>query len=279
MEERAGIRMAAILRGYDAARMGSWRRRGTWALATSIAVGAPFGTGACARPAPAPVPPPPPQLPGVAKKPASTAPEDSFWQPVDPDTKGTSPRPVELPIAGDAIVRAGNASRLWDELGEPGRQRLRASGVVVTAPAPGEAQRWQLGASYMEWRDAGLPYVVTLDALFAVTMRALARALADVEHHELAPLLDALLARLDVRLSAEAKGAAVELSGGYRLARGIVAVARAVADEAHAPSPELDTVVKDEKALIDAHAGPAESHASARNEPGCPEPAGTTNRA
>lgn len=73
-----------------------------------------------------------------------------------------------------------------------------------------------------------MPYVVTLDALFVLAHHALSRALAEIEQREIAPLLD-VLARIDVRLAAEQKGAGVELAGGYRLARGVVAVARAIA--------------------------------------------------
>ena len=215
----------------------------------------------CTQAAPRPVPAPPPQLPDSSRgRRVPFAPPDWYWQSVDPDLRGGEHGPpIELPVPGDVITRFEGGARVWDELGEDGRQRLRNDGIVVLGPAPADVPRWEMGAFYTEWRERRVPYVITLDALFALTHEALGRALADVEAHELAPLLDAVLERLDTRLAAEHRGAGVELAGGYRIARGIVAVARALVDRRYEPAPELAALVREETSRIEAHTGSSAS--------------------
>ncbi len=215
----------------------------------------------CTQASPRPVPAPPPQLPDSSRgRHVPTAPPSWYWEPLEPDLRGEKRgRPVPLPAAADTVTRFEGGARVWDELGDAGRARLRQDGIVVVSSGAPSVPRWEMGAFYTEWRGLRVPYVVTLDALFALTHRALCRALADVEQRELAPLLEAVLARLDQRLAAEHRGAGVELEGGYRLARGIVAVARAVLDPAYEPAPELAAVVREETSRIEAHSGRATS--------------------
>lgn len=215
----------------------------------------------CTHGGPRPVPAPPPQLPDTTRgRRLPNAPPDSFWQPLEPDLRGAlRGRPVDLPAGVDAVTRFEGGTRVWDELGDAGRARLQKEGIVVLGSGQSDVPRWDMGAFYTEWRERRVPYVITLDALFALTHRAIARALGDVEQRELAPLLEALLARLDERLAAEHRGAGVELDGGYRIARGIVGVARALIHPSYEPAPELAAVVREEKSRIEAHAGPTSS--------------------
>src|SRR6185295_2250727 len=89
--------------------------------------------------------------------------------------------------------------------------------------------------------------------LFGAARVGLELALAQVEE-QLAPALDALIARLDQRLAAEQKGVGPTLADAYRIARGIIAVAGTVK-----PPPELAAAVSAERSLIEAHAVTATS--------------------
>lgn len=215
---------------------------------------------ACAHDRPRPVPAPPPQLPDSSRgRRAPSTPAEWYWDPADVERDGAGARKIERPVPVDAITRWEGAARLFGDLGAEGRERLRRDGIVVLGDAPGSVPRWQMGAFYKEWADARVPCVVTLDALFALVHHALGRAYAEIEERELSPLLDALLAKLDERLGAEQRGAGVELREGYRLARGIVEVARAATDRKYEPADELADVVREEKERIDAHAGVGKS--------------------
>ena len=186
-----------------------------------------------------------------------------YWESVEPEMTGT-PKTIELPVADGSLVRIEGATRLWDELGAEGRERLHRDGLVVlgSADAAGArppATRLRMGAFYMDARQQRVPYVVTLDALAYAMHLAFERALAEVDDAVLAPELDALLTKLDVRLAAEQKGAGVEVGEALQLARAIVLVARGLASEQPPPpaqvAGELGSAIAQEIARIVAHTG------------------------
>jgi hypothetical protein len=205
---------------------------------------------------------PPPALPEQRRATRFTPLPEWYWEPVYADVRGAS-KPVELPIADESLVRLEGATRVWEELGAEGRERLHRDGIALegaadTAPlarALPQAARVGMGAFYMEMREQRVPYVITLDALAFAVHVAFERALAEVEDLVLGPDLDVFATELERRLVAEQKGAGVEIGEALRLARGIVAVARGLASEGTlAPPPDLGPVVAQEIARITAHA-------------------------
>ena len=186
-----------------------------------------------------------------------------YWEAVEPEITG-SPRGIDLPVAEASLVRIEGATRVWDELGAEGRDRLRRDGLLVLgsadpAGARPPATRLQMGAFYMDERRQRVPYVVTLDALAYAMHLAFECALAEVDDTVLAPELDSLLTKLDVRLAAEQKGAGVEVSEALQLARAIVLVARGLASEppsaAVEVAGELGPAIAQEIARVVAHTG------------------------
>lgn len=214
---------------------------------------------------------PPPALPEQRRAVRTVPLPEWYWEPVEADVRAAL-RPIELPIPETGLARVEGATRVWEELGAEGRERLRRDGVVVLGGAG--APRLHMGAFYMELREQRLPYVITLDALVYALHLALGHALAEVDDAVLAPELDTFLAKLEARLAAEQKGAGVEIGEALRLARGMVAVARVLSlgpDPVVAPGSasgapaaslvpsELAPVVAQEVARITAHAGRAQS--------------------
>lgn len=206
---------------------------------------------------------PPPALPEQRRATRFTPLPEWYWEPVYADVRGAS-KPVELPIADESLVRLEGATRVWDELGADGRERLHRDGIVLEGAVDGArlaralppAARVGMGAFYMDMREQRVPYVITLDALAFAVHVAFERALAEVEDLVLGPDLDVFASELERRLVAEQKGAGVEIGEALRLARGIVAVARGLASEGTlAPPPDLGPVVAQEIARITAHAG------------------------
>ena len=210
---------------------------------------------------------PPPALPEQRRATRFTPLPEWYWEPVYADVHG-APKPVELPIAEESLVRLEGATRVWDELGAEGRGRLERDGIVLEAAVDGAhpvhmlppAAHLGMGAFYMDMREQRVPYVITLDALAFAVHVAFERALAEVEDLVLGPDLDVFATELERRLAAEQKGAGVEIGEALRLARGIVAVARGLASEGTvAPPPDLGPAVAQEIARITAHAGPKTS--------------------
>ncbi|MDB4934497.1 MAG: hypothetical protein JWP87_1469 [Labilithrix sp.] len=194
---------------------------------------------------------PPGALPEPRRAARFTVLPEWYWEPVEVDTRAAA-KPVELPVPESSVVRVEGATRVWDDLGGEGRERLLRDGLVVNG-AP-DAARARMGAFYMDTREQRVPYVITLDALAYAVHVAFERALAEVDDAVLAPALHALTSKLDVRLAAEQKGAGVEIGEALRLARGIIAVARSLAtDGAAVPSAELGPEVPQELARITAH--------------------------
>jgi hypothetical protein len=183
-------------------------------------------------------------------------PEWTYWEPIDVPLIVGNARAPDLPLSEDAIERRGGAGARWEKAPAALKDDLKkqAFGVV-----PAAAPRTRMGAYYAALRDEKVPWVITVDALFWLTHLAIDRALADVESQQLIPALDTALKRLDLRLAAESKDARADLAPAYVTARGLVAVASALARGPYVPAPELAEVVAKEKALVLAHAGPAES--------------------
>lgn len=194
--------------------------------------------------------PAPPQLPETRQRvPAPPPPADWFWEDVPVTLRPTATRPLSLPVDAQELRHPG---RWWDDLSAEGKLRLRRDGVVVLGE-PAHAIT-SVGAFYNELREQRTPHVITVDALVSFTMLAVERALAEVEDATLAPELNAFLARLDERLAKESLGASTELVAGYRIARGIVAVARSLAG---GPVPaDLAALVSEEIARLDGSAIP-----------------------
>lgn len=195
---------------------------------------------------------------------------------MDADVRTPSRAPLDLPVVDAAIARLDGAAKVWDDLDPEARERLRRDAVVVVgsdgAPptTPRElARRESMGAFYTQLREQRVPAVITIDALYAIVHVALERALADVEELELAPGLNDLLEKLETRLATERTPATTELAEAYRVARGVIAVARALATapvkgpsaptREYVPPTDLATVVGEERGHIEGHAGVATS--------------------
>ena len=182
--------------------------------------------------------------PHAAKLPAWT-----FWEPVDVPVLEGVPR-VELPLEAERIVRtpAADARRLAAKAEL--RDAVASRGFAVTqAEHPVD----RLGDFYAGLRDAQIPWVITLDALFFAAHLALERAHAEAEASIVVPSLTVLLRHLDARLAAGSRDAAPDLAAAHLIARGLVAVALALADPAYKPAPALAGIVDAERARIIAH--------------------------
>lgn len=259
-------------RGIFAAFARSNRRRsrsGSW-IAVAFTTAAIATSCAPAAPRSSTVLPAPRLAEAKARVRRAPAPPEWFWEPVDADVRPPSRKAIDLPIAESSIAKLEGSARLWDTLGPEARDRLRRDGALVLgsglggAESAGRQKRSQsMGAFYMHLREQRIPHIVTLEALFSLVHLGLVQALAHVEDVELAPALETLLEQLDARLRAESTGARTELQAGYRIARGVVAVARALAaadaPHAYAPPPELAKIVAEERGNVEGHASATRS--------------------
>jgi hypothetical protein len=117
----------------------------------------------------------------------------------------------------------------------------------------------RLGDFYASLRSEQIPVVVTLDTLFFLAHVALDRAVAEVDAQIFAPLLLTMLHRLDARLTVEGHGASADVAPAYLLARGVVAVALALAEPKYQPGVALARFVAEERGRVLAHGGVAGS--------------------
>ncbi len=226
-------------------------------FATLASAGILAGAGACARPvelAPkvAGGVPPPIVVPATPPPPAAGWP---YWEPVPADFQVEGALP-ECALDDGRVVRADGAEARWRALPHSVRDAVLERGFAVW---PRGEHRMRFGAFYAGLARDRVPSLLTLDALFFLAHVARDRALADVEALVLAPALDKLLHRIEVRLVAEQKGAPGDLLGGYRIARGVVAVALALKSGTPSLLPDLGALVVEEVALATAHAGIAKS--------------------
>jgi hypothetical protein len=193
-----------------------------------------------------PRPAPPPKPPEAKKRvPRAPAKPEWFWEPVEADVRTPTRKPIDLPVAETAIARVEGAARVWRELPAEARERLRRDGILVVGddgppeeptghaagaePARSPATRTSMGAFYTDLRARRVPHVITLDALYAIVHLVIERTLAEVEELEIAPTLESLLDGLEARLRAEHASVGAELDEAYRVARGLIAVAQALA--------------------------------------------------
>ncbi len=185
-------------------------------------------------------------------------PEWSYWEPYALSlTPAQGPVP-ELPQTVAAIARTTGSERVFADL--PQKELLLRRGFY-TMQRPTFAR---IGDRYAEWARAGVPVFITLDTLFFLTHVAIDRAYAEAEATLLGPRFDAVLARLEMSLGAQAKNASADLVDAYAMARGVLAVAAALAhpragasgsEVAEASRLRSDVDVQRELELVRAHRG------------------------
>ncbi len=155
----------------------------------------------------------------------------------------------------EKLVRAELIER-FESLAQQPREKLVERGVLVAARADPMSS---IGDAYVALAKGRVPIVITLDALFAITFRAIDRALDDVDREVVGPALASALAETEDRLRAENHAARSDTAPAYTLARAVIAIARKLTD----PKIEIERAIADaiapELALILAHAGPAKS--------------------
>jgi hypothetical protein len=183
-------------------------------------------------------------------------PQWTYWEPVEAPV-APGPHAPDPPFTEAQIARTGGLEARWKAAPAALRDQVLRNGIATIDPATPQASR--IGAMYEQWKSERVPFVVTIDALAFYTHLALERARAEVEAEQLAPSIDAVLRRLDVRLSAEARDAHADLAPAYLVARGIVAVAMALSNPSYATAADLNDAVTKEKGLVVAHAGTAQS--------------------
>ncbi len=183
--------------------------------------------------------------PPVAKVPGS------YWEDVQVDAVTLAPASFER----DKLVHAGLKER-FDELPEALRARALEHGIVAIARSDHEAS---FGEAYLALAKKHVPFVITLDVLFALAFRALDRAEGEVDRDVIAVVLPAALTETSDRLTAESRAARSDTAEAYALARGVVAVARVLAAPTTEIPHELEDVVSAEVSRIGAHAGPGKS--------------------
>jgi hypothetical protein len=225
-------------------------------LAPYAVVSALVAAMACGRDAPPPVVVAPlsPPRPVASVAPPVKLPDWTYWAPVAA-TVSSPARAPEAPLTDGQVTRTGGAETRWGALSEVTKAHLRANGFAVV---DGGA-RTRIGPLYADLVASRTPFVVTIDTLFWLAHIALDRALAETEGTLVGPALDAILHRLDTRLTAESRDAHADLASAYTVARGVVAVAEALANKAYVPSPDLAGLVAKEKERVVAHAGPGVS--------------------
>ena len=197
--------------------------------------------------APPPAPPPAPH----AQPPPPPLPAWTYWEPVEASVLPAGPV-AEVPVDLAQLGRTPGGDVRWAAAPRALREAVAAKGFGVLHPAHPVSR---LGDFYASLRDDRVAWVLTLDAMFFVTHLAVDRALADVDVTLVAPSLATMLRRLDLRLTAESRGAGADMTTPYLVARGVVAVALALVDPAYAAPEELVPLVQGEKARILTHEG------------------------
>ncbi len=175
----------------------------------------------------------------------------TFWE----DTPLAS---LTLPPATyerDKLVRAELASR-FEALPQASREKLAERGVLVTERAD---RATSIGDAYLSLAKNRVPFVITLDALFSISIRAIERALEGADREVVAPSLASALAETEQRLAAESRAARSDTAPAYSLARAVIVVAQKLVDPKIEIDPAIAVVIAPELALITAHAGPQRS--------------------
>ncbi len=201
----------------------------------------------CGGPAPkAPTPtlPPPP----TPRTDPITA-DGSYWEEV-PVAVLAQPAGARLPWDDKAL----DGAPAYAPLDEKAQARVREYGLLVRR---NDAHDARLGALYLAARTAKTPWVVTLDALFALVTSAYGAAVAEANANLVEPGLKVLLPLVDDRLAGEQRSARADTAPAYALARTIVGVARALLDKTFVVDPA--SPIRAELQRITAHLGPAPS--------------------
>jgi len=196
-----------------------------------------------------------PLKPIDAGAPAPKLPEWTYWEPVEAPVAAGSARVPDLPVTDAQLTRLGGAETRWTAAPAAVRDGVKKSGFAIVSGG----NNARIGALYAQLQTDKVPFVVTLDALFFYAHVAIERALAEAEERVVAPALDVVIKRLDARLAAESRDARADLAPAYTVARGIVAVAAALAHKEYVPAPDIADIVTKEKEKVVAHAGPGES--------------------
>ncbi len=202
----------------------------------------------------APKPPPPVVVVRQVERP-TPPPTHTFWEPVRYETVRPDVAPPQLPLDEASVARLGPDAVAWATQNPALKARLLSEGMC-TVPL---VHARTLGEYYVHLREMGIPYVVTMDALFRVAHVTLSRVLADLEWRVMGPALVSLLANLDARLAAESKSVNADVQEAYTLARGVVSVARALATPANPSEKAPSAAVSAELRRIKDHIGPARS--------------------
>jgi len=223
----------------------------------TVAAAMSCGAASTAVPTPPTIPQPAPAAP-EARPPS--LPAWIYWEPVEAAVGAAAEPATQPPLRADELVRSPGAEARWVSAPPAVREAVASLGFAVT-PSPHASLR--VGDFYASLRDDRVPWVVTLDALFFLAHLAFDRALADVDAAVVAPSMARMLARLEERLAAEARVARPDTIAASSVARGLVAVARALApDDAGGPAPpELSALAAREKARVLSHAGWGRSEA------------------
>lgn len=174
----------------------------------------------------------------------------SFWEEVHVDTVALPPASFER----DKLVHPAQKER-FAELPEASRTRLLEHGLLTV---PRSDHETSLGEAYLALARKHVPFVITLDAFFAIAFRSIDRALDDFDRDVVADALPRALSSTDERLAAESHAARSDTAEAYALARSVIAVARILLDPTKGAQSNQD-VVSAEVAQVQAHAGPAKS--------------------
>jgi hypothetical protein len=178
---------------------------------------------------------------------------------------GAAPMAASSPVVARHAPPAIAPGTFWEDTPTEG-VRLSAPKVEPSdkvgpdgvAVAPRNDHERSFGARYVALARQRVPFVVTMDALFSIAVRAVECALAEVDDGLAAASLTDALERTGERLTAESRAARSDTADAYALARGIVAVGRKLLDPSIDVGPTTPAADA-ELAKILAHAGPAKS--------------------
>jgi hypothetical protein len=159
--------------------------------------------------------------------------------------------PTALPLAAKDVEMPAGAASVWSSLDPAVKERLLATGVATVHTSP---RAFSVGDLYLAQQCAGVPTLVTVDALMALTFLATEAALADAEVR-MSATVPTVLRRLDAHLAAAEPGAHPDLLAGLHMAEGVVAVGLSLLDTTYVAPAEVKGVVATELSLLRAHAG------------------------
>jgi hypothetical protein len=191
---------------------------------------------------------------GVAAQCADTisrAAPAASWEPVDAPILPAPLDAAEASVSLATVSPTPGLQRRWQSAPASLRDGVMARGFACArAVNPGV----RLGDFYAALQDQGVPSVVTVDTLFFLTHIALDRAFADIDGTVIEPLVGAMLQGVGARLRSDGHGAAADLAPAYRVARAVVAVARALEEPSYGPEPDIAQWVGSEQQLVLSHA-------------------------